>query len=534
MPSSANEASQELADPTATGPPRRSGHRGLVQKAGLLLGPLVFVLLAGIGPFDGLARVAAQALNLATEHADVQAVAAGAQATLALMALMVVWWITEAVPLPVTALAPALLLPLLHVTGASGGALVEFQPRVALAGYAHPIIFLFLGGFLIAGGMRKTGLAERITLRVLSLRAVTRGAGSMIFCVMLVTAGLSMVISNTATTALMLPIALSMLTTIGELPTGSRLGVAMMLGIGWAASIGGLGTLIGSPPNLIAAGNLMDAGFEPIGFLAWMRLGLPIALVVLVAAWGLLMILHRPAGAIRPEVHRVIADRRAALGRMTADEKVVVGVVVLIAVLWLTRRYWPVLLPDWLAAQMAWFGVNEIGLLGGVLMFIVPVERRGWRAVLQWTDARCVDWGTLLLFGGGLALSSAMFKTGVTDWIAGGLVDRLGGFGPLVCLFAIVMLVDYLTEITSNTAVATMIAPIAIATAPGLGLAPETLCMACAMGASLAFMLPVATPPNALVFATGYFRIGQMVRAGFFMNLIGCGIMVLMIWWLCG
>jgi sodium-dependent dicarboxylate transporter 2/3/5 len=196
MPPSANEASRELADPTATGPPRRSGHRGLVQKAGLLLGPLVFVLLAGIGPFDGLARVAAQALNLATEHADVQAVAAGAQATLALMALMVVWWITEAVPLPVTALAPALLLPLLHVTGASGGALVEFQPRVALAGYAHPIIFLFLGGFLIAGGMRKTGLAERITLRVLSLRAVTRGAGSMIFCVMLVTAGLSMVIST--------------------------------------------------------------------------------------------------------------------------------------------------------------------------------------------------------------------------------------------------------------------------------------------------------------------------------------------------
>jgi sodium-dependent dicarboxylate transporter 2/3/5 len=233
----------------------------------------------------------------------------------------------------------------------------------------------------------------------------------------------------------------------------------------------------------------MDAGFEPIGFLAWMRLGLPIALIVLVAAWGLLMVLHRPAGAIRPEVHRVVADRRAALGRMTADEKVVVGVVGLIAALWLTRRYWPVLLPDWLAAQMAWFGVNEIGLLGGVLMFIVPVERRGWRSVLQWTDARCVDWGTLLLFGGGLALSSAMFKTGVTDWIAGGLVDRLGGFGPLVCLFAIVMLVDYLTEITSNTAVATMIAPIAIATAPGLGLAPETLCMACAMGASLAFML---------------------------------------------
>jgi sodium-dependent dicarboxylate transporter 2/3/5 len=218
------------------------------------------------------------------------------------------------------------------------------------------------------------------------------------------------------------------------------------------------------------------------------------------------------------------------LGRTGSDEKVVVVVIAFVMTLWLTHHHWPVLLPPGIFAHVERFGIDEIGLLGGLLLFVIPTMRAGWQPVLVWRDTKYVDWGTLVLFGGGLALSSAMFKTGLSDWIAAEVVSRLHGWWPLLCLAAIVLLVDFLTEITSNTAVTAMFAPITIAIAPGLGLEPQTLCIAAAMAASLAFMLPVATPPNALVYATGYFRIGQMMRAGFLMNLLGCGLMVAIMW----
>lgn len=502
----------------------------IVQPLGLVLGLVLFVGACTLAPAPGLREIAAGKLNLPVGHADVTEVARGAQLTLAMMLLMVVWWVTEAVPLAVTALLPGVLLPLLHITGADKGKLVPFTSTAAFASYAHPVIFLFLGGFLLAAGMRKSRLALRITLISLSQRWVTDSPGAMLFSVMAVTAALSMLISNTATAALMIPIAIAMLTTIGETPGKSRLGAAMMLGIAWSASIGGMGTLIGSPPNLIAKSALDVAGLPSPDFLDWMKIGMPVALGGLIVAWGLLLVLYRPARTLGGGVRDLITRQRRELGGITGAEAVVIAVVAFALLLWLSHQHWKVLLPERVFAHVERVGVDEIGLFCGLLLFIIPASRAGWRPVLDWRDTAYVEWGVLLLFGGGLALSTAMFRTGLSDWIAGGVVDRLHGVKPIICLLALVLMVDFLTEITSNTAVAAMIAPLTIAVAPGLGLTPGTLCIATALAASLAFMLPVATPPNALVYATGYFRVGQMARSGFLMNLLGCLILVGFLW----
>ena len=509
-------------------PPTTAGRRP-VQRAGLLLGLIVFVFFASCSPFEGLVAGNAQKLALAPDHAQVQEVARGAQLTFAIMLLMLTWWVTEAAPLPVTALLPGLLLPLFHVTGQEGGALFPFVSRAALANYANPIIYLFLGGFLLAAGMRKSRLDRRITLHVLSRGAVSRSAPRMILAVMCVTAVLSMLISNTATAAMMIPIALGMLEVLDEMPDRSRVGTAMMLGICWSASLGGIGTLIGSPPNLIAVGMLREAGVADIEFTAWMRLGLPVAVCGVLVAWLLLLALFRPYRVLGENLRASLLEKRRAQGPMSADEITVIAVVALALLLWMTHATWKDWLPAALYQRIEWFGVPEMGLLGGLLLFVIPVKRSTWRSVLTWSDTRYVDWGTLLLFGGGLTLSAAMFKTGVTDWIAGGLISRLGGWSPIICLGAVILLVDYMTEIASNTAVTTMITPLLIVVAPGLGIAPVTLCVAAAMASSLAFMLPVATPPNALVYATGYFRLSQMIRAGCLMNLLGCAVLLALI-----
>jgi len=504
--------------------------RRTTQVIGLVLGVAAFLVVWRMPPAASLVEICAAKLHQPADHADVAELARGAQATLALMLLMVAWWVTEAIPLPATALLPGVMLPLVHVTGAADGKLHAFTSAAAFSSYAHPIIFLFLGGFFLAAGMRESRLALRITLWALSRRFITRGPGALLLSLMLVTALLSMLISNTATAAMMIPIALPMLATLGETPGTSRLGAAVMLGIAWAASIGGIGTLIGSPPNLIAKANLEEAGLAEIDFLAWMKLGMPVAILGLLTAWALLMLMFRPKRTISPSARELIVNQRAALGCMSSVEGVVVAILALAMLLWVTHQHWGLLLPPEVYQRVSRVGVDEIALACGLLLFIVPATWRGWRPVLTWRDTRHVDWGTLLLFGGGLALSSAMFKTGLSDWIASAVVTRLHGWWPLLCLAAIVLLIDFLTEITSNTAVTAMVAPMTIAVAPGLGLSPEMLCVSAAMAASMAFMLPVATPPNALVYATGHFRIGQMIRAGFLMNLLGCGLLVAIMW----
>jgi sodium-dependent dicarboxylate transporter 2/3/5 len=520
--------------PDSGSPPDISEKRTITQKTGLVIGLLAFLLVLWAPPVSAFNEWAAGRLAEPFSDADVREVANGAQATLALLVLMVVWWVTEAVPIPVTALLPGLMLPLLHVTGIDHGQLYPFTNTASFSGYANPVIYLFLAGFLLAGAMRKVGLDRRITLTVLSFRAVTRGPATILLGMMGITAVLSMWISNTATTAMMLPIAIGVLHELGERPGRSRFGCALMLGVAWAASLGGIGTIIGSPPNGIVVGILRSQGLAEIGFLQWMQWGIPVSILGVLVAWGLLLAIFRPRAAGISTIVQSLDEQRRSLGAWSRDEVVTMVVFALVVVLWVTQPFWRYLLSAPLYDRISRFGVYEIGLLCALLLFVIPTDLRSWRPVLNWRDSRYVDWGTLLLFGGGIALSNAMFKTGLTEWLASDWVAGIRTPPALLSLLLAVLVVDYLTEITSNTAVATMMTPIVIMLAPQLGLDPVTLSVACAMAASLAFMLPVATPPNALVYGTGYFSIGQMIRAGFLMNLLGCAVMILCTYFIAG
>lgn len=514
--------------------PRQPGSRTTVQRIGLVLGLAGLLAVATAPTFDTFIEHTANSLNLPADHHHVLEVARGMQMTLALMTIMVIWWITEAVPIPITALLPGVLLPLLHVTGLQDGRMYPFNAKAAFASFASPVIYLFLAGFLLAGGMRKSGLDRRVTLNILSWKPMMRGPGTILIAVMLITAFLSMWISNTATTAMMLPIALTILGQLGQQPGKSPFGAALMLGIAWSASIGGIATIIGSPPNGIVVGILRDQGVADIDFLHWMKMGGSVSIVGLIVAWALLMLLHRPKLGDTTAGLAAVREARSRLGRLGVDETATLCAFVLVVLLWVTRPFWDTLLPGFVYAQVERFDTNEIGLFAAILLFIVPVNLRDWRTVLTWRDAKYVEWGTLILFGGGIALSNAMFKTGLTDWLAETFVAEIGRPGPWVCLVLIVLLVDYLTEITSNTAVTSMMTPVLVSLAPVLGLPPVTLCVAAAMASSLAFMLPVATPPNALVYGSGYFRIAQMARAGFLMNLLGCAVMVACLYFVAG
>lgn len=501
--------------------------RSRVQVAGLFLGLAALIAIAASPTWQTFSDHAIRTLGLEVSPVAAAELARGCQTTLAVLSIMVIWWVTEAVPLPITALLPGLLLPMLHVTGAQNGELLAFDANESFASFANPVIYLFLAGFLLAGAMRKTGLDRRITLGMLCAPGMMRGPAACLFAVMLITAFLSMWISNTATVAMMLPIVLRILDELGEAPGRSRLGTAMLLGVAWSASAGGIGTLIGTPPNGIVKGILEKQSIIDLNFVSWMKIGMPVAIGTLVAAWLLLVVMFRPKARDMSASLAAIRDARQRLGAVTVDEKATLGAFALVVTLWVTHPWWQSILPASLYARLERFDIDEIGLLCAALLFIVPVSRRNWRAVLTWKDTKYVDWGTLILFGGGIALSNAMFKTGLTEWMAVKFVSLMGTPAPWAALLLVVLLVDFMTEVTSNTAVTTMMTPVLVSLAPQLGLSPVTLCVAAAMASSLAFMLPVATPPNALVYGCGYFSVGQMARAGFLMNLLGCCVMIL-------
>lgn len=494
-----------------------------VRRFGFLLGPALFALIAALPAFETFLKAAESTPEIGDRALQI---ASSMQVVLALVVLMVVWWLTEAVPLPVTALLPAVVLPLFHVSGFQHAEVTDFTTRNVLVSYSNPIIFLFLGGFLLAGAMQKWKLDRRFTLWFLTRGDIANDTRSILLGVMIVTAFLSMWISNTATAAMMLPLGLGILSLLNTRPGESRFGTALMLGIAWAASIGGVGTIIGSPPNGIAVGILNstfanDPNYHSISFLEWMGMGVPYVILFIPIAWWILLRLNPP------EVTRIesgkdrMMEQRRDLGPFSAGEKRTVGVFLLAVFLWMTNPFWDILLPASFAQHLAWVDEYSIGLTIGVLLFLVPVTFREAIFVLDWRDSHYVDWGTLLLFGGGIALSDAMFKTGLASWIAGSLVGGLGTPSTFVMLLVIVMLVDLLTEITSNTAVTSMMVPIVISIALQTGEQPVTLAIGAALAASLAFMLPVATPPNAIVYSSGYVSIRQMVRSGFLLDIVG-------------
>ncbi|MBI3788771.1 MAG: DASS family sodium-coupled anion symporter [Ignavibacteriales bacterium] len=513
------------------------------KSAGLFFGALCFLLILFLPTFGTFLSSSEQFVQQHQLTISASQLAGSMQVVFALLVLMIIWWITEAIPLPATALLPAALLPIFHISGAQGSVVTEFTFKNVLLNYSNPVIFLFLGGFLIAAAMQKWKLDRRLTLWMLTRGSLANNSRSIILGMMAVTAFLSMWISNTATAAMMLPLGLGILSFMGLKPGESRFGTALMLGIAWSASIGGVGTIIGTPPNGIALGilNTTFAGnpsYHRISFLDWMAFGIPYVILFVPVAWLILLKLHPPEITSVSGGKEKLLSERAALGPMNTGERLTIAMFLFAVALWVSNPFWDLLLPHSLAMRLTWIDEYAIGLLAGTILFIIPVDIRKGIFVIDWRDTKFVDWGTLILFGGGIALSDAMFKTGLAAWIATSFVALLGTPSTLVMMFAVVFLIDFLTEVTSNTAVTSMIVPVVISIALRTGENPITLSVAAAIAASMAFMLPVATPPNALVYGTGYIRLKDMVKAGFVLDIIGwlltVGILIVFGSWIFG
>ena len=467
-----------------------------VRLAGLIAGPAIFAVMLAAGAPDGLSPAGWR--------------------TAALAVWMAAWWVSEAAPLPVTALLPIPLLPALGIANVGE----------TTAPYANPVIFLFLGGFVIARGLESAGLHRRIALAILA--AAGGGAERTIAGFMVATAALSMWISNTAACVMMLPIALSVIDgAAADAPADRRrFAVALLLGIAYAASIGGLGTLIGTPPNALLAGYMAQTHGVEIGFGRWMLLGVPLVAVLLPLVWlALTRIVCRAGGRVRVAGGDHARTERAALGKMGRAEWIVAGVFALVAVAWVGRPLLEKLLSGPGAGSGLGLSDAGIAVAGAIALFLIPVDPRRGRFVLTWRDARTLPWGILILFGGGLSLAGAIAASGLAGWIGAGLAG-LATLPTLAVLAIAIALVVFLTELTSNTATAAAFLPVAGALAASLGLAPLDLAAPVALAASCAFMMPVATPPNAIVFGSGRLAIADMVRAGIVANLIAIAALV--------
>ncbi|MBI2618654.1 MAG: DASS family sodium-coupled anion symporter [Ignavibacteriales bacterium] len=496
------------------------------KRIGFVLGLAAFLIVVSLPSFRIFDTAAAEIIAARGVPLSIPHLAVSLQVVFALLLLMVCWWLTEAVPLPATALLPIAVLPLFEVTGLRDNAVYEFTTRNVLLNYASPVIFLFLGGFLLAGAMQKWKLDRRFTLWFLSRGNLANDTRTILLGIMAVTAFLSMWISNTATAAMMLPLGLGILSLLNVKPGSSRFGTALMLGIAWSASIGGMGTIIGSPPNGIAVG-ILDSTFgnhpeiQHISFVQWMEFGVPYVLLFVPIAWWLILRMNPPEMTAIPNGKGRILQERSTLGSFTRGEQRTIAVFLLAVFLWITNPFWQFLMPEYLVERLRWIDEYSIGISMGILLFLVPVEFRKGIFLLEWRDTHFVEWGTLLLFGGGIALSDAMFRTGLASLIASSVVGLLGSPSTLLLLIAVVILVDFLTEITSNTAVTSMMVPIVISIGMRTGADPLTLAVGTALAASMAFMLPVATPPNALVYGSGYVRLKDMIRTGIVLDIIG-------------
>ncbi len=420
--------------------------------------------------------------------------------------LMAVWWLTEAIPIPATALLPVLLFPVLGVTSAS---------EVTRA-YGHHLIYLFLGGFLMAVCMQKWNLHHRIALHTIRIVGVT--PQRLILGFMLATAFISMWISNTATTMMMVTIAVAVLGEIsGRMsPQPGQQGYAtgLMLSIGYAASIGGTATLIGTPPNAIFAGVLEKQHNISISFLDWMKFGLPLALLMLVLTWlYLTRVRFRCGMQALPGGRAFINEQLTRLGPMAREEKLVALVLGIVAALWVLRGLFPSAAPPLIKD-------STIAIAGALALFMIPVNLRRYEFLLDWKTAVTVPWDIIILFGGGFALANGFQDSGLSGWLAQQL-DSLHGADILLVLGTVVLLVIFLTEVTSNTATASLLLPVMGALASAIGVSPVGLMAAAVVAASFAFMLPVATPPNAIVFSSRYVTITQMAGAGLWLNLLG-------------
>ncbi|MEQ1803572.1 MAG: DASS family sodium-coupled anion symporter [Gammaproteobacteria bacterium] len=460
----------------------------------------------------------------------VRALAPGARGAAAVTIWMALWWITEAIPVYVTALLPLAVFPLL------GTATVE----VAAGAYGDPLIFLFFGGFILALALERWGLHRRVALTV--LRSVGSRPDYIVGAFMGITAFISLWVTNTATTLMMLPVALSVADTLADAhpagqpaePRTANVATALMLGVAYAASIGGMGTMIGTAPNVFVASFINTRLQQEISFLDWMIVAMPLVILLLAAAWwlltrGIFRLGHEPL----PGTRTVLQGLAATLGPVTSAEQRTAVVFLLTAAAWVFRG----LLDDVVIGGLRPFsGLTDAGVAisAAILLFVLPAGRtHPGERLMDWPTAKRVPWGLLLLFGGGLSLAATFEQTGLADYVAaqGQGLENLPVWVLVLCIVTVVV---FLSEIASNVATATTVVPVLAALAIGAGLAPVPLVLAACFAASCGFMLPVATPPNAIAYGTGRVTAGQMARAGFLLNVMGivfitavtCGIII--------
>ena len=461
---------------------------------GLVLGPLAFALLLAFPP---------------------PSLGSGAGRLLAVVAWVLVWWITEAVPLPVTAVLGPALTVVLGVIPA----------REAFAPFGDPIIFLFLGSFLLARAMSAHGLDRRLARAVLAIPAASSSPRRVVWTFLALAAVLSMWVSNSATTAMLFPIALGVLGTMeGQRGRSTPLARSLLLACAYGASVGGIGTPVGSPPNLVAIGQLSSLAGIHVGFVPWLLVALPV-MVAMIGVTALVLGVSVQGGEATGPTRPASPVAAAPAGAMTAGERSVTAAFLFTVTLWVAPGILSLVLgsshPVSTALGRA-LPEGAVAVLGAALLFVLPGGGSERRHALTWSEATEIDWGTLLLFGGGLSLGGAMFRTGLSEALGKGLVSATGvsttvGLTVVFSVFSI-----FFTEITSNTAAATMLVPLAIASAQAAGASPLEPALGCALGCSMAFMLPVATPPNAIVYGSGLVPIGTMARAGMWMNLAAC------------
>jgi len=482
------------------GEPREYTRR---QMVGLVLGPLLFILMLLFPTPEGMEPIA--------------------QKMAAIALLMATWWMCESIPIPATSLLPIPLFPLMGI----------MHTKKAAAPYASHLIFLFMGGFIIALAMQRWNLHRRIAMNIVKM--VGFSPARLIFGFMVATAVLSAFVSNTATTVMMMPIGLAIIThvieegkkegldkTIDFSPENFAFGLNLMLGIAYAASIGGVATLIGTPPNTVLAGYLQKTYDFEISFIDWMKVGVPLVIVMLPLCWIWLIKFANPMKLNKvPGGRELINEELREMGAMSTGERWTALVFALTALGWIFRKHLGFMFTDPKLITDA-----AIAMAGALVLFLIPVNLKKNQFVMDWHWASKIPWGVLILFGGGLAMAGGFKASGLAQWL-GMQVKLLENAPVLLLIIAVTTLIIFLTELTSNTATSAMVMPILSAVAVGLGQSPLLLIIPAAIAASCAFMLPVATPPNAIVFGSGYVTIPQMAKSGFGLNIISIFLVVI-------
>ena len=467
------------------------------KKIGLILGPLTFFVFLIFGQFEGLSN--------------------SGQSVLASTLWIAIWWVTEAIPIAATALLPIILFPL------SQG----MELPTTTESYGHKYVFLYLGGFLIAIGIEKWNLHKRIAINIISF--IGTDVRKVILGFMIATAFLSMWISNTATSVMMLPIGVAIIKQLKDNPASLEnentiFGKALMLGIAYSASIGGIATLIGTPPNLVMAGVISEIYNYEITFFKWFIFGFPISIILLFFCWYYItrvayVFNQREFPGGRSEVNRLKND----LGPISYEEKIIAIIFALAGFCWITRSFL-------LQSILPVLDDTIIAISFGLILFVIP-SKANTNTLLNWKDTIQLPWGVIILFGGGMAIAKAFEISGLAIWL-GELMTTLNALPFFILIIFLIAAVNFLTEITSNLATTAMILPVLASLAYEIGVHPFGIMIGAAVAASCAFMLPVATPPNAIVFGSGYLKIPDMVSRGIVLNVFSIILIAVMVYFI--